>query len=224
MISATAAAEMTPDHCVTRAGLLVDRRARQRARARHALEEAAGEVRERLRDRHCWFMSSFWPRPRGDRLGHRDRLEQAEQRDRERAAREARGSAPASSVGQREATGSAAGISPTTCTPRCVEAEPRRRRAAITITTSSSSGSSAPAEPALEPAQREHERDRRRGRRQRSPRGSPPPSRQREPEAHEEVVVGVAQRRAGRAGSSAGRARAARRRRAVKPTITECEM
>ena len=44
-----------------RAGLLVDGRARQRARARHALEEAAHRGSRRPSLRHCWLMSSFCP-------------------------------------------------------------------------------------------------------------------------------------------------------------------
>ncbi len=83
-VSPTAAAEITPDHCVC-AGLLVHRGASQRAASGEAVEQAACQIR------HAFAQAllidvQFLSRLRGDRFGHRDRLQQSQQRNGQRAA------------------------------------------------------------------------------------------------------------------------------------------
>ena len=71
---------MTPENRVDRSGLVVDRRARHRTRARHGLEEAAGEVRQALGD-DLPVVVDLLPALIGNGFGDRQRLEQADERD-----------------------------------------------------------------------------------------------------------------------------------------------
>ena len=194
-----------------RARLLVDRRSRQRARARHALEEAAGEVREALAQALLVHVELL-PGHGGDGLRHRDRLEQAEQRDRERAAGEVAQIAARASAGRRggrqrgrDVCRPPRRLAPPS--PNCAvdrghqhddDQELRQQPPAEHAASASAARGSARSTPARWRA---------------SGRGSAPPCVIGEPEAIQEMVVRRRRPPSARAGSSSGRAPAARSRR-----------
>ena len=91
MISATATAETTPDHCVRApACWLIAERVSEPEPGMH-WKKLPAEVGEAFAQA-LLVQVELLAGDGGDRLGHRDRLEQPEQRDRERARRRARAS------------------------------------------------------------------------------------------------------------------------------------
>ncbi len=146
MISATASAETTPDHCVTApACWLIAERVSEPEPGMHWKKLPVKFASPSLR--HCWFMSSFCPVCAAIALAIDDGFEQTEQRDRERAGRERRASARRRAAADGRAAASP-GISPTTLTPRW-SSPSRATSAAIDADHDQQIGQQAPAEPRL---------------------------------------------------------------------------